>query len=191
MSEYINQLKRQRNRCLGCQEYLTGNPFPSQDVATKRLRGFLCQSCNMVLRLVKENGCTLYRLAAHLTLDRTKTLIYVIGSLKNENIPKVGDRLREIGLDALENWWSSGPEADMCWQMYEKNRGHSFKEALASRESQNVFRFDRAYLDLCDAAVLVLPAGRSGHLELSYVIGRDKPGFILMDGEPKQYDQMY
>ena len=39
--------------------------------------------------------------------------------------------------------------------------------------------------------MLVLPAGKSGHLELGYVIGRGKPGYILMDGEPERVDIMH
>jgi len=39
--------------------------------------------------------------------------------------------------------------------------------------------------------VLVLPAGKSGHLELGYMIGQGKPGYILLDGEPERFDVMY
>ena len=37
---------------------------------------------------------------------------------------------------------------------------------------------------------MLMPAGKSGHLELGYIIGRGKPGYILFDGEPERYDVM-
>ena len=36
-----------------------------------------------------------------------------------------------------------------------------------------------------------MPAGRSGHLELGYIIGLGKRGYILFDVEPERYDVMY
>lgn len=54
-----------------------------------------------------------------------------------------------------------------------------------------MFEFDKKHLDACDAAILVLPAGRSGHLELGYVLGKGKPGYILLADEEKRWDVMY
>jgi nucleoside 2-deoxyribosyltransferase len=53
-----------------------------------------------------------------------------------------------------------------------------------------VFEFDKFHLDRCDAAVLLMPAGKSAHLELGYMRGKGKPGFILFDEEPERYDVM-
>ena len=44
---------------------------------------------------------------------------------------------------------------------------------------------------LSAVAVLVLPAGRSAHLELGWMLGRGKPGYILLDGKDDRYDVMY
>ena len=38
--------------------------------------------------------------------------------------------------------------------------------------------------------VLVCPAGKSGHLEFGYAIGRGTPGLILLD-DPERWDVMY
>lgn len=117
--------------------------------------------------------------------------LYVIGSLRNKEIRNIGNAIREIGIDAFDDWHAAGPEADDFWQSYETGRGRSYKEALAGRAAQHVFAFDRHHLDRCDGAVLVLPAGRSGHLELGYVAGQGKPTFILFDQVPERYDVMY
>ena len=37
---------------------------------------------------------------------------------------------------------------------------------------------------------MIMPAGKSGHLELGYTIGKGKPGFILFDEEPERFDVM-
>jgi hypothetical protein len=116
--------------------------------------------------------------------------IYVIGSMRNARVPLVARALRAGGWDAFDDWHSPGPEADDWWQAYEKERGRTYAQALAGYHAQHVFALDKHHLDRCDAAVLVMPAGKSGHLELGYMIGRGKPGYILLDGEPERYDIM-
>lgn len=116
--------------------------------------------------------------------------IYVIGSLRNDNIPKVSAKIRELGIEVFDDWYGAGPEADDHWKALEVSKGHDYKQALAGRAAQNVYHFDKANLDRTDAAVLILPAGRSGHLELGYTIGRGKPGYILID-DPERWDVMY
>lgn len=117
--------------------------------------------------------------------------IYLIGSLRNPQVTILGQELREAGFDVFDDWMAAGPEADDFWMKYEKSRGHGFDEALAGYAAQHVFKFDKFHLNRCDAAILLLPAGKSGHLELGYFIGAGKPGFILMDKEPERYDVMY
>jgi hypothetical protein len=116
--------------------------------------------------------------------------VYLIGSLRNEEVPKVAESLRTTGLDVFDDWYGAGPEADDYWKRYEEARGHSYIEALGGHAARHVFEFDRHHLDRCDAACLVLPAGKSGHLELGYVAGTGKPTFILLD-RPDRWDVMY
>lgn len=118
-------------------------------------------------------------------------MIYLIGSLRNPNIPLIGDRLRAEGIEVFDDWFAAGPEADDKWQEFEQGRGRNFRMALYGWHAGNVFRFDKTHLDRAKAAVLVLPAGKSAHLELGYVIGQGKPGYVLFDGEPERFDVMY
>jgi|SRR6185295_7991291 len=118
--------------------------------------------------------------------------VYLIGSLRNPKISELAIRLRQHGFDVFDDWSSPGPETDEYWQKYEKQRGRSYAEALQGYHAKEVFDFDKQHLDRCDVAVLVLPAGKSGHLELGYIVGKGKPGFILLeDKEPERYDIMY
>ena len=117
--------------------------------------------------------------------------IYLIGSLRNPEVPLIARYLRKRGFEAYDDWYSPGPEADDRWQAYEKKRGRTFDEALQGWHARQVFEMDKRHLDRCDAGVLILPAGKSGHLELGYVAGQGKPVYILLDKEPERYDCMY
>jgi hypothetical protein len=117
--------------------------------------------------------------------------VYLIGSLRNERVLVVAEQLRERGLDVFDQWYSAGPEADDYFWKYAQQRGWSYADALESAAAHNIFAFDKHHLDESKSAVLVMPAGKSGHLELGYMLGRGKPGFVLFDAVPERFDQMY
>ena len=117
--------------------------------------------------------------------------IYLIGSLRNSKVAELANELRPLGFDVFDDWISVGPKCDDEWQSYEKSRGRTFAEALAGHHARDVFEFDKRHLDSADIIVLVLPAGKSAHLELGYVAGLGKTTFILMGGEPERFDIMY
>lgn len=118
--------------------------------------------------------------------------LYLIGSLRNPEVPVLAAKLRrELGLIVFDDWYAAGPEADDYWQKYEQNRGRSYPQALEGFAARHVFQYDKDHLVSSDMAVLLLPAGKSSHLELGFMIGQNKPGWILMPGEPERFDVMY
>lgn len=117
--------------------------------------------------------------------------IYLIGSLRNHRIPAVAAQIREAGFDVFDDWFAAGPEADDHWQQYEEGRGREMTEALSGFAAQHVFEFDLAHLDMSRAGVLVMPAGKSAHMELGYLMGQGKPGYVLLDTPPERWDVMY
>ncbi|TXH14485.1 MAG: hypothetical protein E6R03_09160 [Hyphomicrobiaceae bacterium] len=117
--------------------------------------------------------------------------VYIIGSLRNPQVPLLGNFLRGHGWEVFEDWYAAGPEADDKWMAYEQGRGHTFAEALKGPAAQHVFQFDKHHLDTSDIVVLMMPAGKSGHLEFGYAIGQGKKGFILLEQEPERFDVMY
>jgi hypothetical protein len=121
----------------------------------------------------------------------TKRNIYVIGSLRNPAVPELATALRDRGHYVFDDWYAAGPTADDCWQAYEKSKGSSYPVALSGWAAQHVFNFDKHHLDRADTAILLMPAGKSGHLELGYMIGAGKKGFVLFDKEPERWDVMY
>jgi hypothetical protein len=122
-------------------------------------------------------------------LNREK--IYVIGALKNPAVPQLASTLRTAGHAVFADWYSPGPEADQFWTAYERSQGRTYRDALYGAHAANAFGLDRRHLDEATAGVLVLPAGKSGHLELGYLAGQGKRTFILFEGEPERWDLMY
>lgn len=117
--------------------------------------------------------------------------LYLIGSMRNPAIAETANALEKaLGIEVYCSWACAGPTADEYWKAFEIERGHNYAEAMEGHHARDIFETDKRHLDRCDAAVLLLPAGRSGHLELGYTIGRGKPGYILLD-DPDRWDIMY
>lgn len=117
--------------------------------------------------------------------------IYLIGSLRNPRIPIIGNELRDAGHEVFDDWFSGGPEADDYWKKYEETRGRDFETALGGSMAQHIFSYDKSWLDWADAVVMACPAGKSGHLELGYMVGKGKRTYVLLDGSDIRWDVMY
>ena len=116
--------------------------------------------------------------------------IYLIGSLRNPKIPEFANLLTDQGYEVFADWHAPGPAADDYFRDYSKARGWDYKQALQSHAAKNIFEFDKKHLDEADVAVMIMPAGRSGHLELGWHCRTGKPGYILFDETPERYDIM-
>lgn len=117
--------------------------------------------------------------------------LYIIGSLRNPGIPGLSSLIRRKapGIEVFDDWHAAGPHGDDAWRDYSKARGQSYLEALEGYAANHVFQYDQMHLDSSDGALLVLPAGKSAHLELGYMAGRDKWTGILID-DPERWDVM-
>lgn len=63
---------------------------------------------------------------------------------------------------------------------------------LADERSQKAFAEDKKWIDWADAVLLILPAGKSSHLEAGYAVGCGKKLIIWNDEFPKgEFDVMY
>ncbi len=117
--------------------------------------------------------------------------IYLAGALRNPQIPLIANQLRQDGHRVFDEWYAVGPEADEKWREYSIQRGHTYIDALASHHARDVYNFDRNHILSNDTMILILPAGRSGHLELGFASGKDKDTHILLDQEYDRWDVMY
>jgi len=116
--------------------------------------------------------------------------VYVASSWRNEKQPRVVEALRRAGYDVYDfrkpvsgndgfHWSTIDPD----WKQWNSEQ---FRQALHHPIAKEGFQLDKNALDNCDACVLVLPCGRSAHLEAGYAIGQGKPTAILLEtGEPE------
>jgi hypothetical protein len=117
--------------------------------------------------------------------------VYLIGSLANPNIPFLGNKIRKLGYEVFDDWWSPGPLADSYLKHYAKIRGLNYKETLNTYAAKHIYDFDKGLIDKADIGIVMAPFGKSAHLELGYMIGAGKLGYILFDKEPSKIDIMY
>lgn len=120
--------------------------------------------------------------------------VYLVGSLKDQYVREVANALRDADYEVFDDWHASGPDADAHWQRYEKSRGRAYVEALKAPFGRNSFEFDVSHLASSAAAVAVckpnrLP-GTSSIAELGYMRALGKPTFILLNGEPFEWELM-
>lgn len=121
-------------------------------------------------------------------------VLYLIGSLRNERIPLLAEKLREENphTEVFDEWYSAGPIADDSWKSHQMAKGLSYQDALKGYAAKNVFTFDKRHLDRSTHALLVLPAGKSGHMEIMYAAyGVGAKTAILLDPEDVRWDVMY
>ena len=119
--------------------------------------------------------------------------IYVASSWRNNIQPDVVLLLKYLGHDVYDfrnppgqsgfGWGAIG-ENWQEWSIREYRDGLNHPLAIAGYES------DRQAMEWADAFVLVLPCGRSAHLELGWAAGRGKHTVIYSLG-PTEPELMY
>jgi len=111
--------------------------------------------------------------------------IYVASSWRNGRQPYVVDLLREWDHEVYDFrnpkpgdsgfHWS---EIDPKWKLWSPQ---DFRDGLAHPLAQEGFSKDLEAMKWANAFVLVLPCGKSAHLELGWAIGARKPSIILIE----------
>lgn len=117
--------------------------------------------------------------------------IYIGGALANPEIVRITKLLMAQGYDVFSEWYCPGPEADVNWLNYQKELGFSYREAMKRPAAQFIFNFDKHHIDEADVFVMMMPCGKSAHLELGYAIGSGKVGIIYLPEEPDRADIMH
>lgn len=56
---------------------------------------------------------------------------------------------------------------------------------------QDAFMYDKQQLDLCDVVIMMLPCGRSAHMEAGYAVGKEKRLYIVGGFKKAEFDVMY
>lgn len=110
--------------------------------------------------------------------------IYLASSWRNPFQPQAVDMLRAAGHEVYDfrnpapgNQGFAWSEIDENWQSWPPNL---FIAGLQHPLAQRGYRLNKDALDWCDSCVLLLPCGRSAHLELGYAIGRGKQSLAVL-----------
>jgi hypothetical protein len=125
--------------------------------------------------------------------------LYVASSWKNEHMCRIlAGVLRDYGHEvdcfcdpASGRFVFRWPELVSNLSNPADLQKYNAQSFLADERTQRAFAEDKKWLDWCDGVVLVLPSGRSAHLEAGYAVGRGKPVWAwgkIPDGE---FDVMY
>lgn len=122
--------------------------------------------------------------------------IYVASSWRNLDQPHVVDALRRAGHEVYD-FRNPGPgkkgfawsEIDPDWKNWSNG---TFIEALTHPIAQQGFENDFNAMQWADACVMVMPCGRSAHVEAGWMQGAGKPTIALLStAEPELMYNMF
>lgn len=109
--------------------------------------------------------------------------IYVASSWRNFLQPGIVAALRSVGFEVYD-FRNPGPDLHgFSWKSIHPNWENwtpaEWRNALAHPIAQRGYALDREGMDRSDCCVLVLPSGRSSHLEAGFMAGQGKPVFTV------------
>lgn len=123
--------------------------------------------------------------------------IYVASSWRNEERQQaVVKALRDEGHEVYDFRNPAPGDQGFSWRSCStpdqlKDPQKFRDEVLTSETAKSGFAKDMAALEGADATVLVLPCGRSAHLELGYAVGAGQLTLVLWDNPVSEPELMY
>lgn len=117
--------------------------------------------------------------------------IYVASSWRNEKHGEVCKRLKEEKYEVYDFKNDSSfhwNEFDLACSFWTPER---FIENLNKDKACKGFKPDWDAMQKCDIGILLLPCGKSAHLEAGYFVGAKKPLYILLDYTNNTPELMY
>lgn len=121
----------------------------------------------------------------------SKSRIYVASSWRNLDQPNVVDRLKTAGHDVYDFRKPPHGDAGFSWRQidpdWENWSPEKYRQLLLTNPvASHGFISDLRGMQWADVCVLVLPCGRSAHLEAGWFCGAGKRCIVLLaDGEPE------
>lgn len=121
--------------------------------------------------------------------------IYVASSWRNPYQPVIVETLRAFGFKVYDfrnpnpgNYGFSWSDIDVNWRDWSTEE---YIKALDHRIAQGAFKSDMSALEQSKYCILVLPCGRSAHLEAGYAVGAGKPTYIYIPESKTEPELMY
>lgn len=130
-----------------------------------------------------------------------KRRIYVASSWRNVHQQQVVAVLREVGHEVYDfknppgrtgfAWSQCHEEIKEAFRTKPLDEIESYLAAMETSPAKAGFASDKAALDWCDTCILVLPCGRSAHLEAGYTAGQGKDTYFLLHPDKFEPELMY
>jgi hypothetical protein len=125
-----------------------------------------------------------------------KLKIYVASSWRNLHQPSVVEMLRAVGHDVYDFRNPRPGDQGFGWRQCAteeqlKDPQKFRDEVLTHPIAQAGFKSDMDALRAADVTVLVLPCGRSAHLEFGWAAGHGQQTFVLFDEKIDEPELMY
>ena len=109
--------------------------------------------------------------------------IYVASSWRNAHQPKVVQHLRGIGCEVYDFRNPPHGRGGFAWSDIDPDWLNwtpiQWRDALSHPLAVEGFKADKDGMEWADCCVLVLPCGRSAHLEAGWFAGKNKPVVFL------------
>ena len=115
--------------------------------------------------------------------------IYLASSWRNEAQPEVLEALRDAGHNVYDFRNPPGGEWDSTGPWWTKADPGDLKEA--ERLKNMAFAIDLEHMEWAEIFVLLLPCGKSAHLEAGWATGRGKRTLILNPDFVDEIELMY
>ena len=127
------------------------------------------------------------------TLYRIRMNIYVASSWRNQHHEQVVAKLRGAGHEVYNfREGDSFKWQDVSGHLDPKSSAlQQFYTGLRTPEAQAGFKRDRDALEAAHLVVLLLPCGKSAHLEAGWAMGRNKPVIVVLDEDTVEPELMY
>jgi len=122
--------------------------------------------------------------------------IYMASSWKNaETVRLLAAALEIEGFEVDAFCRATDERYSFHWSEFvdteEKLQEYDALSFLSDPRVQRAFNEDKRWLDWADTVILVMPCGRSSHLEAGYGVGQGKRLFIYGDFAKGEFDVMY
>jgi len=125
-----------------------------------------------------------------------KRKIYVASSWRNKLQPKVVEALRAEGHEVYDFRHPADGNEGFHWSAIDREwKDWSLQKYVVEIERHPIaasgFKLDKDALNWCDTCVLVLPCGRSAHLEAGYACGQGKDVVFMLNEDQFEPELMY
>lgn len=121
--------------------------------------------------------------------------IYLASSWRNPEQPRVLAKLRSAGHEVYDFRNPAPGNAGFAWSAIDQNwqawTPEQFRHCVTDPVAIEGYTFDKAGLDWADTCVILLPCGRSAHLEAGYAIGQGKPTVFYLSPDKFEPELMY